>query len=236
MGNKRTLGFTIIEVMLVLAVTGALAVGVLATSTAGINNQRYIDAVNSLKALVQEEFINTTRVVNNRQDPDLCPLPGTSNLPVGASECVVMGRLITVENGQDVTTSNIIGAPPTPAPVVTTDLQAIAAYHPTIDTSQQDKSVLNWDTHIKNNESLTVMIFRSPLSGNIISSVKRDQALISSTSLRNFVASSQFATISTPQVICLDPSGLTVAQAQAIIINSYASGPSSVEQKVDSSC
>ena len=46
-------GFTIIEVMLFLAITGLLAVGVLATVGNSINVQRYRDAVVTLQTEVQ---------------------------------------------------------------------------------------------------------------------------------------------------------------------------------------
>ena len=49
----KSKGFTIIEVMLFLAVTGALAVAILVGSGVAIGQQRYKDSVNSLQSFIQ---------------------------------------------------------------------------------------------------------------------------------------------------------------------------------------
>ena len=50
--NKLSGGFTIIEVMLFLAVSGVLAAGILATVGGTIGAQRYRDAVDSFMLMV----------------------------------------------------------------------------------------------------------------------------------------------------------------------------------------
>ena len=49
-------GFTIIETMLVLSVTGLLSVGIMVGWSVNINRQRYDDSVNTFKSDIQQIF------------------------------------------------------------------------------------------------------------------------------------------------------------------------------------
>lgn len=233
---KKQVGFTIIEVMLFLAVSGALAAGVLGGSSVAINNQRYVDATNSFKALVQSEVIAATRVVNEAEGTSSCiwdEVYGTpvSTGPVATSNCVIMGRALAIKSGQTIVTANVIGKSDLDVDYPS-DITAIEAYKPVIDTKSQKTSSLNWDTHIQGNESLIVYIFRSPQSGNV---VIRSQRNVASTSIDTLMSSGfkvqDILTLSSSkQEICVDASGWTAAQQQAIIINANASGPTGIEQ------
>ena len=234
--SKRYTGFTIIEVMLFLAVTGALAAGVLGGSSVAINNQRYVDAVNSFKALVQGEVIATTRVVNESDGAATCIWDeaydaSSSSRPVGTSNCILMGRIIAVKDGQTITAANIIGKSDTDTSYPS-DVASIQAYKPVIDTTGQKTSVLNWDTHIKDNESFVLYIFRSPQSGNVIIRSQRD---ISSANFDSYITSGHkigdvSSLVSSRQEVCVDASGWTAAQQQAVVITENASGPTGIEQ------
>ena len=228
-------GFTIIEVMLFLAVSGALAAGVLGGSSVAINNQRYVDAANSFKAVVQEEFINTTRVANLRDAKTnfTCPADPTSEArPRGASDCVIVGRLVSIATSGEMTRSNIIGVEPTvpttPAPA--NDIEAIKAYQLTIDMLGQETTEMSWGTSIRRggeeNQAASIIILRAP-SGNVLSLVDT-QAITSNDGLKDYINS---ANNSQPKTLCVATSGWTVAQMQAVVIPAYASTPSVVEQR-----
>jgi hypothetical protein len=220
--------------MLFLAVTGALAAGVLGGSSVAINNQRYVDAVNSFKALVQGEVVAATRVVNESDGTATCiwnqlySTPSSSQ-PVGTSDCILMGRAIAVKDGQTITTANIVGKSNTDA-TYAGDVEAINAYQPVIDTTNQKTSVLNWDTHIQNNESFVIYVFRSPQSGNIIIRTQRSIGNTDVTSGYKIGDISNSSFNSDRQEVCIDASGWTAAQQQAIIINKDSSGPTGIEQ------
>jgi len=231
-------GFTIIEVMLFLAVSGALAAGVLGGSSVAINNQRYVDAANSFKAVVQEEFINTTRVANLRDANTnfTCPAdPASEARPRGASDCVIVGRLVSIATSGEMTRSNIIGVEPTAAPTTpapANDIEAIKAYTLTIDEFGQETTEMSWGTSIhrggSENQAASIIILRAP-SGNVLSFVDT-QAITSSGSLKDYVDSSR-ADNSILKTLCVATSGWTVAQMQAVVIPAYASTPSVVEQR-----
>ncbi len=231
--QKNSAGFTIIEVMLFLAVSGALAVGVLATATAGINNQRYTDAVNSFKALVQDEFINTTRVVNTRQDSVVCG--DAESRPVGATECVIMGRLLSVDSEGNITQSNLIGTPPNDDPVLgSSDIEDIKKYSPHIDSTQQTTDTMKWGTTIQRRaakQPVSVVVFRAPVSGNILAFVKTGVITSDRELNEGFINSTSEFKNDTPKYICIDPSGWTIAQTQVIVIPAYAASPSVIEQR-----
>jgi type II secretory pathway pseudopilin PulG len=78
-------GFTVIEVMLFLAVTGALAVGILVGAGVSIGQQRYRDSVNSLKSTIQDRYNQTTNVVNSRGGAWVCDSsPTVTENPAGS--------------------------------------------------------------------------------------------------------------------------------------------------------
>ena len=140
-----------------------------------------------------------------------------------------MGRAIAVKDGQTITTANIIGKSDTDASY-SSDAEAIQAYKPVIDTTGQKTSVLNWDTYIQNNESFVIYIFRSPQSGNIIVRTQRNIGNTDVTSGYKIGNISPPNLASSRQDVCVDASGWTAAQQQAIIINENASGPTGIEQ------
>jgi hypothetical protein len=228
--SRHSAGFTIIEVILFLTVTGVLTMSVFATSTVGINNQRYVDAVNTFKATVQEEFTNTTQVGNTRPKTAKCPLSPATSQPVGASDCVVMGRLMTVDANGNILRSNLVGLRPDVAPTSVSDIANIQSYTPTIDAVQQTTSTMNWGTVVKSG-AVSIVIFRSPTSGNVLSFVHKGSVIASQHDLELFMNDPAEFTNNTPRIICIDPSGWTVAETQAVIITPYAAGPSGVEQK-----
>src|SRR5690606_34898808 len=110
-------GFTIIEVMLFLAITGALAVSILVGSGAAIGQQRYNDSVNSFKGLIQDQYSQITNVINGEAKNPACSfsegaltISDDKNAEEfrGTSECLVLGRFLLVEPEQ-VTAYDVIG-------------------------------------------------------------------------------------------------------------------------------
>ena len=222
-------GFTIIEVMLFLAVSGALAAGVLGGSSVAINNQRYVDAANSFKAVVQEEFINTTRVINLREADTSSPcqvVPALEARPPGASDCVIIGRLVSINESGMMTRSNIIGLEPT-TPAPENDIEAIKAYQLTIDMLGQETTQMSCGTSVNRggpNKPASIIILRAP-SGNVLSFVRSTETTTSAELRNGAFVNNQ------PRAICVDASGWTVSQMQKIVIPAYTSTPSSVEQQ-----
>lgn len=98
-------GFTIIEVMLFLGVSGALAAGILVTVGGTIGAQRYRSAVDSLTSFIQGEYSKTTNVQNDTSVHNSCNVSNDgANIAInngartasGTSfTCLIVGRFIT---------------------------------------------------------------------------------------------------------------------------------------------
>ena len=103
--NKLSGGFTIIEVMLFLAVSGVLAAGILATVGGTIGAQRYRDAVDSFADFIQGQYDKAVNVQNDIENHNECGLNAdkdrivvsdSSTAPAGTSRvCMIVGRFIS---------------------------------------------------------------------------------------------------------------------------------------------
>lgn len=182
MGIKVEAGFTIIETMLFLAVTGLLASVILVGSGVSINQQRYRDSVNSLKSYIQEQYSNVLNVSNDRTKGWSCDSAGNitqTDITVGeargTSNCVLLGRYITIDDaGTTLKTADVIGARRANAPIATSDIAEIATnYQMTISPISQDTTDVGWHAQVVKPRTtipmpLTILIIRSPLSGSIL--------------------------------------------------------------------
>jgi type II secretory pathway pseudopilin PulG len=182
MGIKTETGFTIIETMLFLAVTGLLAVGILVGSGVSIGQQRYRDSVNSLKSYIQSQYSEVTNVVNGRASTWTCnsaanvsPVDVTVGQSRGTSDCVILGRYITVDAaGTTLATSNVVGYPQPGASQASSDIAELTTNYK-LGLSPVDPSTtqVSWGAQIVKPKTTTPMplamlIMRSPLSGSVL--------------------------------------------------------------------
>ena len=83
MALKDRQGFTIIEVILFLAITGALLAGLLAGSVSSIKRQRYNDSVNDFVEFLRRTYSEVVNVENERTgtigDSRSCSITGMVN-------------------------------------------------------------------------------------------------------------------------------------------------------------
>lgn len=181
MGIKTQNGFTIIETMLFLAVTGMLAAAILVGSGVAIGQQRYRDSVNSLKSYVQQQYSEVTNVVNSRNKAWTCDTNGNvadvdilSGEARGTTNCVLLGRFITVDgSGTKLSTSNVVGYKATGAATGASDIAELANYKLTASPIDQDVAEVSWGAQIVKPKSttpmpLSMLIIRSPLSGSVM--------------------------------------------------------------------
>lgn len=229
MKTQSQSGFTIIEVMLFLAVTGMLTIGILVGSSATLGQQRYRDSVNSLKGFIQEQYGQIANVVNSQTKNPICSKTG-SKLTLGAdniqdrgtSECVMMGRLLLVEPTQ-VTAYEVIGRPEAGA-AGDSDTEALKNY--LYATSSSEVKDISWGAVVvepKTTDGLTasILILRSPLSGSIMTYVKdgdnKPAAMIDDANM-------------VQKDLCVDSQGFAgIGRRMAVRINAGASGQSAIE-------
>lgn len=219
--NQR--GFTIIETVLFLAITGVLIVAILAGSGVAINQQRYRDSVNSFASLLQAQYADATAVHNDRGATWKCTDGGGLSVSAmggdsrGASQCDLMGQVIRSTDGVTVTIDPVIGYNETAAlagnptsdvtVLQTMKLQSLGS----LDPSQVQSQQLEWGAKLANSDGspavFSILIVKSPLSGT----------------LRTFMASGGSAgtlqlkdlvnvtNLQKDLSICVDPQGLMAA-------------------------
>jgi len=175
-------GFTIIEVMLFLAITGALFAALMIGVNTGVTQQRYLDSVRSYKALLQNEY---SEVVNTRNEDiedwkcsgeDGVKQEGSRLPPRGTSRCVILGRAIQITGeGQKITTSSVTGYDTNGTDDDQGDIAAIKGYSPKLGGFDERSTELDWSTHLTPVPPRTgnpvstalILILRSPSSGLI---------------------------------------------------------------------
>lgn len=172
-------GFTIIEVMLFLAISGGLVAALLITVGVSVERQRFSDTIVSTQAFVQEQINETLNVINDRTTGDCTgSVSGTStgsgSVPRGTSDCVILGRALDFTPGSShVTTYNVVGV----APAVddgSTGAALLSEYHPGIDSGSVGGFDIPWDQHVYKVHPLgptgftRILLLRSPESGSVL--------------------------------------------------------------------
>lgn len=239
MGNQRHQGFTIIEVMLFLAVSAALAIGILAGSSLAINQQRYRDSLNSLQSLLKQQYSETTHVINDRDDPTIsCNSSGVSDSGTpqsrGTSECLVLGRYVTItDDGKTIAIASVVGIKPDNAPGVDDDLSALQQYELNVSTNTEVSEVA-WGSSVKDltPPGLAILILRSPLTGAIRTFTGTIPT--GSTSIKTLVTQ---ANVEEKRLLCLDSDSIGVNTQLGVMIRANAADPSAIELvEGDSGC
>lgn len=239
MGIKNTHGFTIIEVMLFLGVTGLLTIGILAGSGVAINQQRYRDSVSTLKSFFQQQYNQAANVVNGRTGDEACTnasvIQPPANIPNpqarGTSDCLLMGRIVTVgEDGKQLRASNVVGyRTSVSAAVEDTDLEELTTnYRLGVSEIGQEVTTVEWNAQVVKPKTttlypLSILILRSPLSGSMLTftseGVQTDLGAMMSEGISN-----------TNMDMCVNaPAGSFVGDRLAVRISAYATGQSSIE-------
>lgn len=101
-------GFTIIEVILFLAITGLMVAGMLVGVTFALRQQQYRDTVQSFANFLKDQYSRVINVENNRTAAAVCPIPGATNDGArGQSRCVIVGRYIRSTDARVYTVSPV---------------------------------------------------------------------------------------------------------------------------------
>jgi len=250
MGKHSTRGFTIIETMLVLAITGLLVASLLAGIGTSIGVQRYRDSVTSLKSTIQDQYARVNNVSNPRDSNWTCDGTGT---PVvadnrgtnpGQSKCVVMGRYLSIVDGT-ITTASVVGFE-TQGADDDTALSDVALtkqnYSFGIAADSVETNTIEWDSTISlpgtsGPNSFALFILRSPTNGSLYTFTAQNTAVqeitnVSSTTLKSMIVESAAEVPGQgARTLCVNPEGTIVNERFAIYINAVSTGPSSVESR-----
>ncbi len=241
MSGSRGSGFTIIEVMLFLAISGLMAVGILAGAGVAINVQRYKDATYSMESFIQSQYDKTANVQNDRKNLVKCDGAVMSELVAGgmdpdpettrgaALNCYIYGRLLTVAgDGKTIMAQPVYGG----AATGDNDIESLGSAGLFVDIDHGaeviEKYTPEWSTHLERPQSeqpisdWRLLIVRSPTSGAIRTFTTFDNTL---TTLSAVIGSSS----SRSDVrVCLNSDGLMGSARKGIVIVKDASAASGV--------
>ena len=184
-------GFTVIELMLFLGVTGALFAALMFGVNASVNQQRYRESVVSLGALLQGQYSEVSNTRNDSNNDWSCTTSGSveqdgsAALFRGTSPCVLLGKAIEIKNGSQISIRRVVGCKPSTdsgssASCSSTgaqgaegmnDLDTLKLYNPKkTEFDRRDESP-EWDSSLRDttekHDALTAsfLILRSPSSG-----------------------------------------------------------------------
>ena len=260
MGTTDNTGFTILETMLFLAITGLLIVAMLVGVGTSINIQRYRDSVTSLKSFLQSQYSDIDNVQNDRGNNWKCNSNAVTSQSGalesrGQSDCVIIGKYISIVDGAT-----------TVAPVIAfesstsgsgSDIAILKSnYKLELSTVNQQTDSLAWGTALawansssgtgvdgsagdrKNPttpRSIAILIVRSPTSGAVYTFTS--DTVVPVSSVNNATLQAMLVTGVGPipsqkeRTLCLDSQGLVVTGSIAIIIRAYATAANSIETR-----
>lgn len=176
MTHRRQNGFTIIEILMFIAISGLLLIGALAGINGSINNSRFNDAVNSTTSYIQSQYGEVISGRNSRAANVNCTngvvTSGGSSV-AGMTGCVILGRLVEFNvGGTTISSRYIVGRDN--ANLALGDTAAVVAAVPVVPTAATDGSFsVPWSTQINRMTRGAVgvnylAIIRSPVSERIL--------------------------------------------------------------------
>jgi len=180
MDTKKQSGFTILETMLFLGISGLLMILLLAGTTVAIQRQRYSDSINSTQSFFQQQFSEALNVTNARSGKEMCsasnfivPVEDGSAEARGSSDCLVLGRAIDIPTGNAPLDSYaVVGREPNTDVSDLKDDELLQLYNPTlVRLVEAEHFRIPWDASIvaarkDGAEAINrILILRSPKSG-----------------------------------------------------------------------
>lgn len=257
MGTQKSTGFTIIETLLFLAISGLMMVTMIAGTSLTLNTQRYHDSVRSLQSLLQEQYGALSSTENDRPSEFPCGLDGTATPQEvtgatqvrGQSKCEIFGRLVIIQEG-DVAVYPVLAyrnesQKPTSGDDISL-MQNVLYFGIGVDQSLARTTTLEWGAQIAwpaideagtgqttTPRSMSILFARSPDSGQVYTFsrdvVPAQASVIEGSFIRGLIT----VEAQEAQTICVDSAGLVAASTMAVYLTPFATGSSSVETRTN---
>ena len=254
---RASSGFTIIETVLFLGITGLMVLGMMVGVGASVNVQRYRDASESFKSLIQAQYADVNNVQNGRTANWVCnsaaaAIPDAGTVAPGQSDCMIVGKYVRIEQGKVSSYTVLARERPGVTPSDSTDITALKEkYVLNIARTEVVTSQMEWGTEIarpipdtgsstaRTPYSVALLFVRSPESGQIYTfnsdtvPTDKDIESLSTTAAPSFIADMLVGGLTTPgraeRVLCVESSGLFSPGQNALYIAPYATDTNSVE-------
>lgn len=188
-------GFTVIETVLFLGVTGLMIASMFIGVGASMGSQRYRDSVESFKSTLQQQYADIASVQNSREGSWTCNVAGGNLIaqPVtggaatgnarGQSSCDIVGKYVGIVGGQVQTRTVLALRNGIPTGANDVDKLKGAAYTFGVTEANADTSQLEWGAKIAwptgtdpadkkptsatGDRQIGLLFLRSPDSGSI---------------------------------------------------------------------
>lgn len=234
---RRQQGFTIIEVVLFLAISGLLVVLLMTGWTVRINTERYRDSVVTLQSFLQQQYNLVYNVENDRGNDLACD--NQARVQAGSSEkgqtnCVLLGRFITIQassNDTNITVSPVVGLDTAPddsdagktLPELFLDPYRVKTVSQNIGLSETEFAI-PWGATVVGGRDMTIAILRDPQTG-----IAHTYSTGSEVALTNLLRQAESINIEEERRVCLDPGAPFSGEQMAVVIRAKASSQSAVE-------
>lgn len=228
-------GFTIIEVMLFLGISGLLVMAILVGTGTSISAQRYRDATSSLRSFFQQQYADVASVNNSRSSNWACDenanitevTSGSNNR--GQSDCVILGKLIKSVDDKTLLIQDAVGRGSFGVSAQT-DLSALQSLSLKPSPILSQNYTPEWGVSMvqpggNNPASFTVLILRSPSSG-IIRTFINPNTIVNDNQISDLVS---LEALQQSLSICLNPGGIAIGGISAVNLSANATSANAVE-------
>lgn len=184
MGRRIQKGFTVIEVVLVLAISGLIMMGIMSNHSRQVNEQNYRDGVESFRDFLAGQFEDLDAVKNNANNG--CTSPAAR----GAGNCFYTGKYIEIKPVGDQTELNAY-------PIQS---YVLAGTYNSVDESNREDTIsrvevkrddinkketyVDWGVQVRAPGNLSnqpaqrvFIIYRNPITGRVSSHMVKDTAV-----------------------------------------------------------
>lgn len=237
MNSQKQRGFTIIELMLFLGITGALFAALMIGVNVNINQQHYRESVASYKTLLEGQYSEVINPRSYRKENDnwICSAANgiesvSDPQTLGTSDCVLLGRYIQIEDGgKQIETGDVVGIEPLGASGTVGDLATLVSYAPRRSQVNTSRHEVEWQSMLQTYDSgaatASYMILRAPTSG-LLRVFGSGSALPAN--LSDMITD---ATANSRIEMCVMGDGNVGLPTQAVGINAAIAGPNGVYVK-----
>lgn len=239
-------GFTIIETMLVLAITGLMVAGIFVGVGTQIGVQRYRDAVETFKTTIQNQFLELSSVRNDRNNNWECGAQAqtseTGSTVRGQSDCILVGRLMTVQGGS-IRTASVVGREVALPNSNADDITSLRDnYVLNVASNSIEEASMEWGTELawpasgsgarnpQTPRGITILILRSPDSGLIYTFTSDTVAATPSpATLRSAIIAGNTPEGQGERTLCVSSNNITVTDDYGVRMSAFAAVPNAVE-------
>ena len=253
MGTSKQSGFTIIEVTLFLAISGLLIVGLFMAVGASLNAQRYRDATQSFKSLLQEQYSDLANTQNSRGNNWSCndSNASTSSGSVfrGQTNCMIVGKYMRIDGG-GINIYTVLATEKATTNPSLSDISALLStgnYHLNVSTTGVETTDLEWGTEIAwpvsgggsrtpRDRQMGLLFIRSPDSGRAYTFTS-DTLInvipggVSPTAFDSIMRNTDSIPGRQARTICIYSAGLGRGGDMAVYIRNFANSASAIETR-----